>query len=83
MFASFSLTTGAAASAIGVPVDAVIYEGDSARVWIERSGGLLQLRNIQTGETQNGLVEVTSGLSAGDRVVTGGALFIDRAAKGD
>jgi membrane fusion protein, heavy metal efflux system len=83
MFASFSLTTGGESTAVGVPADAVIYEGDTARVWVAKSGGLLELRQIRTGETQNGLVEVTSGLSASDRVVTGGALFIDRAAKGD
>jgi len=83
MFASFSLVTGGETSAVGVPEEAVIYEADTARVWVARSGGLLELRNIQTGETQNGLVEVTSGLSPSDRVVTGGALFIDRASKSD
>jgi cobalt-zinc-cadmium efflux system membrane fusion protein len=83
MFANFSLTTGGTSSAVGVPADAVIYEGDTARVWVAKSGGLLELRQIKTGETQNGLVEVTSGLSPSDRVVTGGALFIDRASKSD
>ena len=83
MFASFNLVTGGETSAVGVPEEAVIYEADTARVWVARSGGLLELRNIHTGETQNGLVEVTSGLSPSDRVVTGGALFIDRASKSD
>jgi cobalt-zinc-cadmium efflux system membrane fusion protein len=83
MFASFSLTTGGVSTAVGVPADAVIYEGDTARVWVAKSGGLLELRQVRTGETQNGLVQVTSGLSPQDRVVTGGALFIDRASKGD
>jgi len=83
MFASFSLTTGGETSAVGVPEEAVIYEADTARVWVARPGGLLELRNIQTGETQNGLVEVTAGLSPSDRVVTSGALFIDRASKSD
>jgi len=83
MFASFSLVTGGETSAVGVPEEAVIYEADTARVWVARSSGLLELRNIHTGETQNGLVEVTSGLSPSDRVVTSGALFIDRASKSD
>jgi cobalt-zinc-cadmium efflux system membrane fusion protein len=83
MFASFSLITGAESDAVGVPEEAVIYEGDTARVWVARSGGLLELRNIHTGETQNGLVEVTAGLAPNDRVVTSGALFIDRASKSD
>ena len=83
MFASFSLATGGEASAVGVPVEAVIYEADTARVWIVRRDRLLELRQVRVGETRNGLVEVTSGLAPGDRVVTGGALFIDRASKSD
>ena len=83
MFASFSLFTGDEARSLGVPEQAVIYEGSEARVWVARSATLLELRNITTGQTQNGMVQVTSGLSPGDKVVTSGALFIDRASKGD
>jgi len=61
----------------------VIYEGDTARVWIAHPGHALELRQIKTGATVNGLVEVLSGLSPGERVVTSGALFIDRASQGD
>ena len=83
MFASFSLFTGTETKSVGVPEQAVIYEGSEARVWVARSATLLELRNITTGQTQNGMVQVTSGLSQGDKVVTSGALFIDRASKGD
>jgi cobalt-zinc-cadmium efflux system membrane fusion protein len=83
MFASFSLITAGETSAVGVPVEAVIYEGDTARVWVARSAGLLELRNISTGQSQNGMVEATSGLAPGDRVVTNGSLFIDRASKSE
>jgi cobalt-zinc-cadmium efflux system membrane fusion protein len=83
MFATFDLITGAASSAVGVPEQAVIFEGDTARVWVSRGGRLLELRTIKTGQTVGGMVEVLSGLSAGETVVTSGSLFIDRAAKGD
>jgi cobalt-zinc-cadmium efflux system membrane fusion protein len=83
MFANVRLITGAGASGVGVPVEAVIYEGDTARVWVARSGGLLELRSIHTGQTQNGMVEATAGLAPGERVVAAGALFIDRASKSD
>ena len=83
MFASFSLFTGTETKSVGVPEQAVIYEGSEARVWVARSATLLELRNITTGQTQNGMVQVTSGLAQGDKVVTSGALFIDRASKGD
>jgi len=82
MYADFDLVTGPAHPALAAPVDAVIYEGDAARVWVAKADRLLELREIKTGQTHNGMVEVTSGLAPGDRVVTSGALFIDRASKG-
>jgi cobalt-zinc-cadmium efflux system membrane fusion protein len=83
MIATFGLITGEASQGVAVPTDGVIYEGDTARVWVALPGRLLALREIKVGETAHGMVEVTAGLSPGDRVVTGGALFIDRASKGD
>jgi cobalt-zinc-cadmium efflux system membrane fusion protein len=41
----------------------------------------LALRQIRTGRINNGMVEVLDGLKAGDRVVTRGSLFIDRASQ--
>jgi cobalt-zinc-cadmium efflux system membrane fusion protein len=83
MFATFTLITGASAPAVAVPEQGVVYEGDEARVWVAGAGRLLQLRRIKTGQTTGGMVQVLSGLSVGERVVTNGALFIDRASKGD
>jgi cobalt-zinc-cadmium efflux system membrane fusion protein len=83
MFASFSLITGAATSAVGVPEQAVIYEGDTARVWVAHAGHRLELRQIKTGQISGGMVEILSGLAPGEQVVTSGSLFIDRASKGD
>jgi cobalt-zinc-cadmium efflux system membrane fusion protein len=83
MFASFTLVTGLGEYAVGVPEEAVIYEGDTARVWVAKPGRLLELRQIKTGATLNGLVEVMSGLRPGETVVTSGSLFIDRASQGD
>ncbi len=82
MFATFDLVTGPAEQAVGVPVEAVIFEGDTARLWVARPGHLLGLRTIRTGRTHDGMVEVLSGLQPGEQVVTSGSLFIDRASKG-
>lgn len=82
MYATFDLITGPARQAIGVPTEAVIYEGDTARVWVAEPNRLLGLRAIRTGQTHDGMVEVLSGLRPGDTVVTSGSLFIDRASKG-
>lgn len=79
MFANFSIMTGQDAAEPAVPQSAVIYEGDQARVWVAGNDKTLALRRVKVGRTQNGLVEVLSGLSAGERVVTRGTVFIDRA----
>ena len=83
MFADFALDAGPAAQELGVPGSAVIYEGDTARVWVAGPGRALGLRQIRAGRTQGGEVQVLSGLQPGERVVTSGAIFIDRAAKSD
>ncbi len=80
MFANFTILTGADTAAVGVPQSAVVYEGDTARVWVNSAGGELKLRQIQTGRANGNMVEVLSGLRPGERVVVSGAVFIDRAA---
>jgi membrane fusion protein, heavy metal efflux system len=41
------------------------------------------VRSIRIGRSTDGKVEVVDGLSPGEKVVTSGALFIDRAASSD
>jgi len=79
MFANFSIITGDSTTAPAVPPSAIVYEGAQARVWVAGDDGTLALREIRTGRTSDGMVEVLSGLSAGEKVVTGGTVFIDRA----
>jgi cobalt-zinc-cadmium efflux system membrane fusion protein len=83
MFASFSIITGEDVAAPAVPEGSIVYEGDTARVWVVGDDGAIASRPIEVGHTQNGLVEVRKGLQAGEKVVTSGTLFIDRAAHGD
>jgi len=81
MFANFSIITGEAATAPAVPQDAIVYEGDRARAWVAGESDTLALRAIRTGRISDGMVEVLAGLSAGEKVVTSGTVFIDRAAR--
>src|SRR5262249_46634739 len=77
MFASFSIITGDEALAPGVPESAIIYEGDTARVWIANPDKSLALRQIRAGRvSSDGMVEVLDGLRDGDAIVTSGTLFI-------
>jgi cobalt-zinc-cadmium efflux system membrane fusion protein len=83
-FASFTLLTGREHAALLVPEDAVIFEAQTAHLWVaDVRHHRLALRQITAGQVANGTVEVISGLSAGETVVTAGSLFIDRGAKAD
>jgi cobalt-zinc-cadmium efflux system membrane fusion protein len=79
MFATFSIITGEAATAPTVPQSAIVYEGDTARVWVAGADRTLALREIRVGRTSDGMVEIRAGLSPGEMVVTRGTIFIDRA----
>jgi cobalt-zinc-cadmium efflux system membrane fusion protein len=80
MFAKFSIAAADASSAPAVPESAVVYEGDTARVWTLAGDGAVVARQVRVGRTSQAMVEVLSGLNPGDKVVTAGTLFIDRAA---
>ncbi|HWU04095.1 MAG TPA: efflux RND transporter periplasmic adaptor subunit [Novosphingobium sp.] len=86
MIGSFSLLTGGDRAVLSVPESAVVFEGDTARVWVatgKPNERRLLLRQIKAGIERNGRIEVVSGLNEGDTVVTAGSLFIDRGAKED
>jgi cobalt-zinc-cadmium efflux system membrane fusion protein len=83
MFASFSSSTGGDSAAPAVPQQAVVYEGDSARVWVVQPDGSIASQEIRIGRMSNGMLEVVAGLKPGDRIVTSGTLFVDRAARPD
>jgi cobalt-zinc-cadmium efflux system membrane fusion protein len=80
MFANFHIITSADSAAPGVPESAVVFEGEAAHVWVLRDDGRIALRSIRVGRTLNGMIEVLDGLKAGEKIVTSGTLFIDRAA---
>ena len=82
MFANVTIFAGADHTSVGVPKQALIYEGERVRLWVAHNDRSLELREIRTGLTNGDLVEVLTNLKAGEKVVTRGSLFIDRAASG-
>ena len=82
MFASFSIATSAPVDAPAAPQDALVYEGDTARVFVVAQDGSIAGRVVRTGRSREGMIEVLSGLHAGEKIVASGTLFIDRAAAG-
>jgi cobalt-zinc-cadmium efflux system membrane fusion protein len=81
MFAQMRLAGAATQEHPAIPEDAVIYEGETAHVWVAHDDHSLEVRQISAGRSENGRVEVLAGLKPGEQVVTSGAVFIDRAAR--
>lgn len=82
MFANVTIYSPADHPAVAVPKQALIYEGDQVRVWVAHEDKSIELRQIKTGLTNGNLVEVAGNLKPGEKIVTKGSLFIDRAASG-
>ena len=82
MFANVTIYSAGDHPALGVPKQALIYEGSQVRVWVAHEDKSIELRDIKPGLTNGDLVEVASNLKPGERIVTKGSLFIDRAASG-
>lgn len=83
MFANFSIATSEAAEAPAVPQSALIYEGESTRVFVAGPDGSISGRVVHAGRNRDGMIEITSGLRVGEKIITAGTLFIDRAVEGD
>lgn len=60
-----------------VPVDAIIDSGREQRVFVERSNGVFEPRQVQVGWRSADRVEIVKGLSEGERVVSAGTFLVD------
>lgn len=78
MFASVTIFTEKGSDWPAVPRRAVIRQGADAHVWVVNDNGRAAIRAIRTGLVQDGFVQVTDGLAAGERVVVQGSLFLDQ-----
>ncbi|MSR77196.1 MAG: hypothetical protein EXS63_03070 [Candidatus Omnitrophica bacterium] len=63
--------------ALGIPKTALLDAGDRKIVFVSLSQGDFDPREISVGRRGEDFVEVTSGLAAGDQVVTSGNFLID------
>jgi membrane fusion protein, multidrug efflux system len=72
-FVNAQLLVNTIHNAVTVPVVAVQRGQRGSYVFVIRPGNTAEMRPVTTGETEGGIVAVTSGLSAGETVVTEGA----------
>ena len=78
MFVSAQLHAELEDSAVLVPDSAVLRSGAKNIVFVALDGGKFEARDVALGlESENSLIQVTSGLSAGERVVTSGQFLLD------
>jgi YHS domain-containing protein len=76
MFVDVELPVAKAAG-LAVPADAVIDSGREQRVFVERSPGVFEPRNVQAGWRFGDRIEIVKGLSEGERVVSEGTFLVD------
>lgn len=82
MFANVTILSDDGRLSLAVPREAVLFEGDVARVWVAHEGKSIELRRIKPGMSNGKYLQVLSGVEPGEVVVTKGAIFIDRVASG-
>lgn len=82
MYANVQIATEALPGALAIPVDAVLRSGAGELVFIARGDGKFEPRPVLTGASgDDGYVQILSGLSAGDQVVTSAQFMLDSESK--
>lgn len=77
MLATYAIHTGAAQHAMALPVNSVVREGDGGMtVFVTQDARTFTRRPVTLGLQQNGLMQITGGLAAGEKVAADGALFL-------
>ena len=80
MFAQASVFTGKTAQGLSVPVSAILEEAGQSVAYVHTNGESFERRILQLGIRDANRVQVVSGLSVGERVVTKGAYQVRLAA---
>ena len=77
MYCTVTVTAGTISNAIAVP-DAAVLRDDENQPFVYVASGTNQFgrRTVDIGESQNGQTQITKGLSAGERIVANGSLFL-------
>ena len=82
MFATVDVPTTFSRSAIAVPARAIQHVEGKPAVFVRKADTKFELREVKTGNTVDGKVEIVSGLSEGEGVVTNGAFHLKSIAVG-
>jgi RND family efflux transporter MFP subunit len=75
------IVTGIHPNAVTVPVEALVPQGDGFQVYVVDSAGIAHARLVSVGTRNEARAEITSGLAAGETVVTTGAYGVTDSVK--
>ena len=74
---AYLLLKGKQHQTLTLPTAAVIQESKGATVWLQTSTNIFKSKMVEIGMQDNGLIEIKSGLQAGDVVVVSGAYLLN------
>ncbi len=77
MLAGFTIATNTTAAAPAVSTGALVRTGNQQAVWVATSDTQFERHTVTTGLRQDGLVQILSGITPGDRVVSRGGIYLD------
>lgn len=76
MTARVMITDKTIPNALAVPLACIVRDGTSSYVWLIGSDGTVSRRDVTTGDVSGGVVVITSGLAASDKIVLRGVLDV-------
>jgi len=78
MFATVRIYVPAASDSLAVPAESVIYSGKRQIVFVTKGNGKFEPREVKTGiESDDGYVQIVSGIFDGEDVVVSGQFLLD------
>lgn len=83
MFGTVEVTVSSREAAVVIPEAAVVHEEDGLRVFVAEGNNQFHGRLVQVSETVGGLVEVLTGVEAGEDVVISGTFLLKSVARGE
>jgi Cu(I)/Ag(I) efflux system membrane fusion protein len=81
MFANVAIEASEVADVIVVPSEAIIRSGSREQIFVQRSPGKFEPRNITVGVSSGGWTEIKSGIETDDDVVISAQFLIDSESK--
>jgi cobalt-zinc-cadmium efflux system membrane fusion protein len=78
MFAKVLVENSVGRKFITVPSKAVLSDGESSVVVVATEGNVFRARKVEVGPDVDGWVRILAGLTAGEKIVTDGAIFMKK-----